>query len=116
MGFESKKSIATELELFIDNDGPLYRSAVRPMLRSQCAKKAAGRWNKKRSITGWMHVVDAGAKKFTREENLPGPWHKVFPMAVRRQLAREYARDTARQCIEHGLKKRRKTKSKKRSR
>lgn len=91
-----------ELELFIDNDGALYRQRFMPILKNQCKKKKAGRWNHKLAIKGWMYLVDDGAKKYTKEFG-SGAWHAAFNMATRRALAARYAKHTATQCVEHGL-------------
>jgi hypothetical protein len=103
-GFESPAAVAEELRLFIDNDGALYRSMKMPILKNQCAKKKRGAWNSKLAAKGWMHLVEAGAKKYAKEFSAPGtPWHAMFPMKIRRAVAHEYAQETANECTEHGL-------------
>lgn len=102
------KHALRELELYIDNDSELYRQRFQPILKNQCKKKKAGRWNQKLAVKGWMYLVDAGAQKYNKEFGDSdtvgsGAWHKMFNMATRRALAARYAKHTATACVEHGL-------------
>jgi hypothetical protein len=94
---------ARELRLFIENDEPLYRQMFKPILQNQCKKKKKGVWNAKLAAKGWMHLVEAGAKKYAREHATPSEWNKIFTMATRRHVAKLYAEETADQCREYGL-------------
>lgn len=84
-----------ELRLFIDNDGDLYRQRFMPILKNQCKHRKRGRYDAKKSIVGWMHLVDAGAKKYAKEFGSPGyvggrkvagsaAWHRMFSTKVTR--------------------------------
>ncbi len=99
------KHAIRELELFIDNDGALYRKRFMPILHNQCRHKQRGRWSATQSVKGWMYLVDDGAKKYHRQFGSGGKWNDMFPMSVRRALAARYARATKTQCQEHGIKK-----------
>lgn len=89
---------ARELELYIENDGRLYDSHVKPVIRNQEGHLNRGRWNLKDSIRGWMHVVDAGAKKYAKD--FGGVWHKTFSASTRREVAKRFAKGFAE---DHGI-------------
>lgn len=103
---------ARELRLYADNDGDLYRQRFLPILKNQCGHIKRGRYDAKKSVKGWLHFVDAAAKKYARETGgssdvVAGTkWHTMFSAKVRRAVAAQYARETGGaqgMCREYGL-------------
>ena len=84
---------ATELELFIDNDEPLYRQMTTPIHRNLATKKARGEYQHDLAVKGFMHLMDAGAKKYAHEFATPSEWNKIFSPETRREVARRFAKE-----------------------
>jgi hypothetical protein len=57
----------TELELYINNDGDLYRQHTRPLQQLLAKAKAKGTYDRLRALRAFDAVVDAGVKKYKRE-------------------------------------------------
>ena len=89
MGFESDESVAMELRLFTENDGDLYRSQTLSILKNLATKKAQGKYNREKAVVAFMHLAEAGARKYSREHgsNAKGEWSSVFPKAIRQMAA-----------------------------
>jgi len=83
----------TELKLFIDNDGDLYRQQTTSITKNLQRKLAKGVFDKEKSKKLWMYLVESGAKKYAKE--FGGEWHKIFSMADRKAVAAELADDFA---------------------
>jgi hypothetical protein len=83
----------TELKLFIDNDGDLYRQQTTSITKNLQRKLAKGVFDKEKSKKLWMYLVENGAKKYAKE--FGGEWHKIFSMADRKAVAAELADDFA---------------------
>jgi hypothetical protein len=81
---------ARELELYIDNDEPLYRK-WQAIVKNLWRHRAKGRYQRERAVDGFMYLVDDGAKKYAKEFASPGEWNKIFDSATRRYLAGQYA-------------------------
>jgi hypothetical protein len=80
-----------ELELYIDNDQPLYRQWE--TITANIAKhKARGNYSHERAVDGYMYLVDAGAKKYAKEWDSASNWNTMFDSATRRYVAGEYAK------------------------
>lgn len=79
---------ATELHLFIDNDGDLYRQQYQPILKNLVTKQAKGVYDKDKAIKLWMYLVESGAKKYVRGSNDVWQWHVIFDVPTRREVAR----------------------------
>jgi hypothetical protein len=80
-----------ELRLYIDNERDLYqqRKAIEANLEKKMAK---GTYDASKAPLAWMHMVDAGAKKYAKEFDVSVA--STFPKKnVRVPLATEYARD-----------------------
>lgn len=80
---------ATELKLFIDNDGPLYHSQTTPILKNLVAKRARGQYRHDLAVKLFGHLVEAGAKKYAKGYDTP--WHKMFDVGTRKRTAEELA-------------------------
>jgi hypothetical protein len=96
---EVDEHAANELELYIDNDEPLYRQ-WQAIVRNLWKHQKRGRYDSERAADGFMYLVDAGAKKYVKEfgdlEDVTLPratkWNVMFDMPTRRAVAREYAK------------------------
>jgi len=83
---------ARELELFIENDGQLYRQQYAPIIQNLMRKRNKGVYDFALSIKLFMYLADAGAKKYHAEFGSPGlPWNKAFPKATRMEVAKSLA-------------------------
>jgi hypothetical protein len=81
---------ASELRLYIDNDGDLYRQQTVPIYKNLINKKARGIYDSNLAVKLFMYLVDAGAKKYDKEFGSGGgEWNKVFPKSTRLAVARE---------------------------
>jgi hypothetical protein len=91
MSFESDESLATELELFTENDGDVYRRTTEPILKNLATKEAQGKYDHDRAVQAFMHMAEAGAKEYIRQHGSPGDiWHEMFPINVRRAAATKW--------------------------
>jgi hypothetical protein len=82
---------ATELKLFIDNDGDLYRQMRTSIDRNLITKKARGIYQHDLAVKGFGYLAEAGAKKYAKE--FGGTWHQMFTPAVRREVAEALTRN-----------------------
>ena len=87
MGFGSDQSVVIELRDFINNDGDLHRQQHQPIRKNLMTKLGQGRFNAKLAVKLFMYLVDAGAKKYSKDHG--GTWHESFPKAVRLKVAKE---------------------------
>jgi hypothetical protein len=83
---------AHELKLYIDNDGSLYRAMTTSILKNLVAKKARGQYKHDLAVKGFGYLTEAGAKKYAQEFGT-GPWHKMFDVSTRKQVAEKLTRD-----------------------
>ena len=77
---------ATELELYADNTSELYNEKV-AIIANLKKKMAKGTYNPEMAQTLWMYWVVAAAKRYVKEFG-GGSWSEVFPIEVRREVAR----------------------------
>lgn len=78
----------SELQLFIDNDGQLYRGQTTSIIKNLATKMAKGVYDRTKAEKLWMYLVESGAKKYAKD--FPGaPWNKMFSMEDRRHVAKE---------------------------
>ncbi len=75
----------TELEIYIENDGQLYRSQALPIVKNLTAKKASGKYNAALAEKLYMYLVNNGAKKYGKE--FGGDGLKMFSVADRKAVA-----------------------------
>ncbi len=81
---------ASELELFIENDGDLHRRMTVPIFRNLATKKARGEYKHDLAVKTFGHLAEAGAKKYAEE--FGGVWHRMFDVPTRRAVAESLAR------------------------
>lgn len=81
-----------ELELYADNDGDLYRQQRQPIEKNLAKKMAKGVYDRSKAEKLWMYFVDNAAKKYVKEfgDERGLPWHKMFSMSDRREVARSF--------------------------
>jgi hypothetical protein len=85
---------ASELKLYIDNDGELYRRQTTSILKNLATKRARGQYKHDLAVKAFGYLAEAGAKKYAREFGAPDqPWHKMFDAGTRKQAAEALARD-----------------------
>ncbi len=78
---------ATELVLYITNDGNLYRQMVQPIIKNLKKKKAKDQYDETKALKAWMNLADAGAKKYVKE--FGGMYNTTFTKATRVLAAKE---------------------------
>lgn len=85
---------ATELKLYIDNDGDLYRRQTTSILKNLATKKARGQYKHDLAVKAFDYLVKAGAKKYADEfEPTLRVWHQIFDAPTRKRVAEELTRD-----------------------
>lgn len=78
----------SELRLFIENDGDLYRQQMQPIQKNLITKIAKGVYDRTKAEKLWMYLVENGAKKYVKEHAPGSTWHQMFSMSDRREVAR----------------------------
>lgn len=61
-----------ELELFIVNDGDLYRQRVQPIIANLAKKTRKGVYDHAKAAKLWGYLADAGAQKYTKDFDARG--------------------------------------------
>lgn len=86
---------ATELKLYIDNTYELMGPGSQgdAIRKNLLLKIKSGTFDFERSVQGWMHLVETGAKSYAREFASPGEWSQMFSVPTRKAVARELAED-----------------------
>jgi len=86
---------ATELRLFINNDGSLYERLKAPIWRRMTSFKEKGTYDHQRAVAAFKYLVEAGAKQYVREFGTPStlPWNRMFAVPTRDLVAKELARE-----------------------
>ena len=88
---ELDQHAATELRLFVDNDGELYRQQTTPIHRNLATKMARGTYVHAGAVKLFMHLAESGAKKYAREFGDGIPWNVTFSVPTRRAAAEVWA-------------------------
>ncbi len=91
MAAENYEAERVELALYIDNDGQLYPQK-KAIIENMKRKVERGEYDPKLAVKGWLHWVDAGAKKYCKEFGCE--IIKTFPIAVRTAVAQDVADET----------------------
>ena len=85
---------ATDLKLYIDNDGQLYKSQTTSILKNLATKKVRSTYKHDLAVKLFGYLVESGAKKYAKEFGSPNqPWHKMFDVPTRKAVAEELTRD-----------------------
>ncbi len=91
MAAENYEAERVELALYIDNDGQLYPQK-KAIIENMKRKIERGEYDPALAVKGWMHWVDAGAKKYCKEFGCE--IIRTFPIAVRTAVAQDVADET----------------------
>lgn len=83
---------ATELALFIENDGDLYRQQTQPIFKNLITKMARGIYNHDKAVKLMGYLMESGAKKYAREHSTGSDWHHIFSVATRKHVAEQFTR------------------------
>ena len=78
----------SELKLFIDNDGQLYRSQTTSIINNLKKRLAKGTYDRTLAEKLWGYLAEAGAKKYVKDMG-GGTWHQMFSVADRKAVAKE---------------------------
>jgi len=79
---------ATELKIYIENDGRIYESSTRPIYKNLATKKAKGEYVHDLAVKAFLHLATFGAKNYHREHGSMGQsWSQMFDTETRRQVA-----------------------------
>jgi hypothetical protein len=80
----------SELKIFIDNDGQLYRQQTTSIIKNLATKMAKGVYDRTKAEKLWMYLTESGAKKYVKDVGGGhGTWHDMFSIADRREVAKE---------------------------
>ncbi len=85
----------TELELYIVNDGDLYRQRAQPIIKNLAKKMLKGTYSHIKAAKLWAYLADAGAQKYTKDFDARGAssygiFSKADRVAVGKSLADNY--------------------------
>jgi hypothetical protein len=83
---------ATELELYVDNDGDLYRQQYQPILKNLATKKARGIYQHHLAVKLFMYLMESGAKKYAKEFSVGTDWSTMFNVPTRLEVAERFAK------------------------
>lgn len=86
---ESANVEARELQLYIVNDGELYKGKAKAIIANLKKKYEKGTYDEEKAIKGWGYLAEDGAKKYHKEFGSGGSWSALFPKAVRNEVAKE---------------------------
>jgi hypothetical protein len=79
---------ARELELWMMNDGAIYRAYLEPMYKNLERKWRKGTYDLTLGIKGMRHAVDAAAKQYHREHGtMSDKWSDIFTVSDRNRVA-----------------------------
>jgi|TARA_R110002012_G_scaffold305715_2_gene509954 hypothetical protein len=84
---------ARELQLYIENDNDLYQRQFIPIVRNLMRKRAAGKFDMRKSIKLYGYLVESGAKKYAKEFGDGRDWSRMFNPRERQLVATRIARN-----------------------
>ena len=80
-----------ELELYIVNDGALYRQRTTPIQHTLTRRWVKGTYDHTKAVTLWRYLVDAGALKYAEEHSHRSQARTIFPGPLRNAVAKDLA-------------------------
>ena len=83
-----------ELQLFIENDGDLYRQQQEPIMKNLDRKRKNGTYSQKGAEVAYLDLVENGSRKYNKEY---GSSSYTFSKADKVQVAKEMARENERE-------------------
>lgn len=91
---ESMSDEARELKAYADNDGDLYRRQTTSMIKNLMTKKGQGRYDTHKAAKLAMYLMDAAAKKYTKDHgSSDAKWNEIFSKKDRMQAAQDWVSD-----------------------
>lgn len=72
----------TELELYINNDGKMYRDLTRPLQKRLAMEKAIGTYSRDRALKEFKQIAKDGAGRYRKE------WGHSFDAKTQHRAAR----------------------------
>jgi len=86
---------ATELQLYVENDGELYRRQGEPILRNLEKKVKKGTYDHDKAVKLYGYLVESSAKMYVKEfgSGESGEWYRMFDVLTRRVIAERLARN-----------------------
>lgn len=91
---KADETAARELSLYIENEYSLVgapNSQGKAIEKNLLQKIRKGTFDLARSEDAWMHLMEAGAKKYAKEYASPKDWSVMFNKATRELVAHEFA-------------------------
>ena len=79
---------ARELELWAENDGPIYKTSATPIMRNLSKKFKNGTYDPELGVKLWKYHADRAAKGYSQEYSSGDDWKTMFTPAVRMEMAR----------------------------
>lgn len=80
-----------ELELFLENDGQLYRQQFIPIIKNIQRKIKSGKYDHSQAPKLWMYYVENGLKKYAKELGSGMAWNQYLSVKDRKVLAMKLA-------------------------
>jgi hypothetical protein len=82
---------ARELELYVENDGDLYRQQYVPIIKNLMKRRAKGTYNRDLAVKLFMYLIDAGARKYIVEFGTRGQKiDSMFNRNTRLEVAKRF--------------------------
>ena len=73
-----------ELELWIVNEGALYRSMVQPIIKMLKRRKKNGTYDHKKALKAWENLANEGSKRYHKENGSKNDkWFEIFTQDIR---------------------------------
>ena len=91
MSFDSDDAVATELDLYAENESALY-GQFQSIIRNLAAKIKRGKYDAAKAPKLWAYWYEAAAKRYAKESG-SSDWSRMFPKKIRDALAKDRARD-----------------------
>lgn len=83
---------ARELELYVENDGALYRQQYTPINKKLATKMARGVYDHAKAVKLFMYLMESGAKKYAKEfSTSQSDWPQIFSVPTRKYVAERFA-------------------------
>jgi|TARA_R110001606_G_scaffold396432_1_gene570536 hypothetical protein len=79
---------ARELELWAENDGPIYKTSATPIMRNLSKKFKNGTYDPELGVKLWKYHADRAAKGYSQEYSSGDDWKTMFTPAVRMEVAK----------------------------
>ena len=83
----------TELHLYAENNGELYRQRRIPIEKNLLQKVKKGTYDSALAAKLWLYYVDDAAKRYAKDFDHEKNWSKLFPKTLRMELAKDFAKE-----------------------